>query len=329
MKNNNTLWNFMPSVGYPTLTLKNACLKTTSRRKKNRKTQTIEKAITTTKQRSSKEDMDTLVNIGQHSKTDVLGIEYRCLTERLSFIHVHKSGGSSLHNAFNGASRNTNATIVRHKFWQPATGPGTQSSSTVRPPRNSIGSTTEQFTLESLHRATKYPQREFGPAQHVIFAVVRDPTERFISSIGQATGGVGSGGNHIGPVLKKACLKSTSAETLHCMAKYVKDHGFWIELHFTPQVIDISFTTMWQDIPISIFSFKHLKAVLGHFENHSQMRNGAAKKYRSNDVLQNMTVADYDDETLRIVCEIYEMDVIMQRSLGLEVPRCDPFIPRH
>lgn len=327
MKNNNTLWNFMPSVGFPTLTLKNTCFKSNTRKKKNRKAQTIEKAIVTTKKRSSREDMDTLVHIGQHNKTSPIGIEYRCLTERLSFLHVHKSGGSSLHNAFNGASRGANATIVRHKFWQPPAGPGT---SLPRGPSkaNSISSTTEEFTLDSLHHATKYPQTEFGPAQHVIFAIVRDPTERFISSIGQATGGVGSGGNHIGPILKKACLKETSALTLNCMANYVKDHGFWIELHFTPQVIDISFTTMWQDVPLSIFSFTHLKTVLGYFENHSQMRNGAAEKYRSNDVLKNMTVADYDEDTLRIVCEIYEMDVIMQRSLGLEVPRCDPFIPR-
>lgn len=40
-----------------------------------------------------------------------------------------------------------------------------------------------------------------------------------------------------------------------------------------------------------------------------------------------MSVDDYDEESLRVVCEIYEMDVRMQRSLGIEVPRCDPFIP--
>ena len=157
---------------------------------------------------------------------------------------------------------------------------------------------------------------------------MRDPTERFISSIGQALGATGSTGNHIGPILRKACIKETSKETLKCLAHYVQDHGFWIELHFTPQVVDISFTTMWQDVPIAIFPFKELKTILTYFgRGNVHGRNGSGKGYRSDDVLTNMSVDDYDEESLRVVCEIYEMDVRMQRSLGIEVPRCDPFIP--
>lgn len=41
------------------------------------------------------------------------------------------------------------------------------------------------FTLDALGNATKYPDQRFEANQHVIFAAVRDPTERFISSIGQ------------------------------------------------------------------------------------------------------------------------------------------------
>ena len=45
-------------------------------------------------------------------------------------------------------------------------------------------------------------------------------------------------------------------------------------------------------------------------------------------ILTDMSVDDYDKETLEIVCGIYEMDVIMQRSLGMEVERCDPYVPK-
>ena len=52
-------------------------------------------------------------------------------------------------------------------------------------------------TMASLKHATHYPSSKFEPEDHVMFAVVRDPTERFISSIGQAMGGMGSKRNVI------------------------------------------------------------------------------------------------------------------------------------
>mmetsp|Transcript_30190 Transcript_30190/g.72958 ORF Transcript_30190/g.72958 Transcript_30190/m.72958 type:complete len:459 (+) Transcript_30190:170-1546(+) len=313
MNENGTLWNFMPALGYPTVTLDNACFgksNATEAKRRARKRSNVTK------------DMYTLVDIGEHNKTDALGTSSnRCLTERISFVHVHKTGGTSLRSAVMKAGRNTNASILLHPFWQPAAQERSRSKNKTE---------MKWITLNSLGNATKYPRKEFGANQHVIFAVVRDPVERFISAIGQAWGAKGSQKNRIGPVLKQACLKATPAETLTCMAKYVRDHGFWIELHFAPQAIDISFTTMWQDVPVALFDMKHIKAMLRYFEKDStQLRSSSANEnYRTEDVLKNMTVADYDEETLRIVCEIYEMDVVMRRSLGLEVPRCDPFIPR-
>jgi len=312
-KLNGTLWNFMPAVGFPTVTMNNTCLNVGDG-SMYRDASAVAGRV---------DDKTVLKNIGNHLNDDE-DAQIKCMTERLSFLHVHKAGGSSLHNAFNFVSQSKNAQLVRHKFFSPSTNPGAQPKQmTVQ------GAKMYNFTLKSLLHATKYPDEEFAPEQHVIFAAVRDPTERFISSIGQALGAQGSGGNHIGPILKKECIKENSQETLRCLAHYVQDHGFWIELHFTPQVIDISFTTMWQDVPISIFSFKDLKTILDYFGRGSvQVRDGGAKNYRSDPVLTNMTVADYDEDSLRVVCEIYEMDVRMQRSLGMEVPRCDPFIPR-
>ena len=179
------------------------------------------------------------------------------------------------------------------------------------------------FVMKSLKKATTYPSDHFKAQDHVLLAVVRDPTERFISSIGQAMGGKGSKRNLIGPILQKTCIKSTSADTLKCMAKYVRDHGHWIELHFAPQAIDIAFTVMAQDVPIALFSFKNLQNLidyLGSGDAESKQRD------RPHPVLNSMSVQDYDEESMRIVCQIYQMDVIMQRDLGMEVPNCDPYI---
>jgi len=300
MKRNGTLWLHMPSVGFPTLTLDSTCI--------DMNKHTLDASSTTPAKLNT-----VLKNIGQQNSKD----GQHCLTERISLLPVHKAGCSSLRKVFDFLEE-SNAQRIRHKFFANKHG---QTNAAQR-------ETDEAFALGSLAKATKYPDKEFAPEQHVLFAIVRDPTERFISSIGQALGATGSKSNLIGPILKKECLKETASKTLKCLAHYVKDHGFWIELHFTPQVIDISFTTLWQDVPISVFPFKDLTTVMEYLgKGDIWERHGSAENYRSNSLLSNMSVDDYDEETLQIVCEIYEIDVRMQRSLGFQVPRCDPFIP--
>ena len=97
--------------------------------------------------------------------------------EHLSFIHVHKSGGSSLHDAFNTLSSNHKASLTRHRWWSPG---GIQDSRM------------QEKTRSDLKHAITYPSSlPFATDDHVIFAVVRNPVERFISSIGQAFGTYG------------------------------------------------------------------------------------------------------------------------------------------
>eukprot|EP00550_Attheya_septentrionalis_P007595 CAMPEP_0198297392 /NCGR_PEP_ID=MMETSP1449-20131203/36789_1 /TAXON_ID=420275 /ORGANISM="Attheya septentrionalis, Strain CCMP2084" /LENGTH=412 /DNA_ID=CAMNT_0043998311 /DNA_START=210 /DNA_END=1445 /DNA_ORIENTATION=- len=288
-KNNGTLWLNMPSIGFPTFKFEST-LKTPD---------------------------------------SMNGTSF--LDETISFVHVHKAGGTTLHNAYTLLSKLTKRPVIRHRWFMPGR--------RVRRIRKSNSSKSEEElmwgvektvtkidTHESsmfLSNATVYPEDGlFEGDQHVLFAVVRDPVERFISSIGQAMGGSGSQTNQVSQWFQRRCIKESSQETLRCCIDYVKEHGWWFELHFTPQVLDISFSTMWMDIPVALFPFRHLPDILQHFgtpQTHS--RDGSAKSYRPHPVLTNMTMTDYDDAMLRDVCTIYEMDVVMQRSLGMEVPK--------
>jgi len=49
-------------------------------------------------------------------------------------------------------------------------------------------------------------------------------------------------------------------------------------------------------------------------------------EYRPDPILVNMTPKDFDRETLRIVCELYEVDVVLLRSIGRDVPSCAEFV---
>lgn len=140
-------------------------------------------------------------------------------------------------------------------------------------------------------------------------------------------GASGSTNNQISKILTEECLTDDCRETLRCAITYVKTHGFWIELHFTPQILDIAFSTMYLDVPVAIFPFQELTNVLTYFgvpDVHA--RNGAGEKYRPHKTLTDMSVEDYDGDMIRDVCEIYAMDVVMQRGLGYNVSYCDEFV---
>ncbi len=317
---NATLWTFMPKVGFPTLSMRESCLTSEGKHyvvhNDDGDDEDEDEDLYSSVSSLESIQLQKLRNIGLHIKED--GV--RCMTERLTFLHVHKVGGSSLHNAFNYMGQlSKSAYLKRHRFFIPF----------MNPSEVSDYAGIREDARRAISHASKYPAQEFAPEQHVIFALVRDPLERFISSIGQVMGASGSFKNHLASSLKAKCLKSTSSETLRCVAKHVKEHSFWIELHFTPQVMDISFATLYQDVPVSVLPFHDIKIVLEYFGRGKVWdRNGSAKDYRADTVLTEMTVEDYDDETTRIVCDIYEMDVTMLRSLGIEVPMCDPYVPR-
>ena len=70
-------------------------------------------------------------------------------------------------------------------------------------------------TGQFIDGAVKY-KRDWQSHEHTIFAVVRDPVERFISAIGQATGGLGSDSrSEFAHMLSKECLDDLDGDALH------------------------------------------------------------------------------------------------------------------
>lgn len=168
-----------------------------------------------------------------------------------------------------------------------------------------------------------------------MFAFIRDPLERFISSIGQAMGAQGSQSNVVGKVLQSRCINGTvysqnlSRKTIQCCINYIQENGFYFEIHFTPQAVEIAFATQMYHIPVAVFKFEEsYSSVLKEMGANPDVkhRDGDVKGYRPNPVLTGMTSEDYTPELISQICKLYQIDVILHRSLGWDVPRCAGYV---
>lgn len=418
-RHNGTLWRSGPYIAFHTVTLEDFCFvnETISRFDKRRSatkdTTLLHKTLV-----GNGDGKHDVANVS--SSSSPLGQSFprrheRCLKERITFVHMHKAGGTSIMHvlmALNGRplpdlrdimrphrKRKKNPPLKqkqrpgRPKFArpnQPPQRPGrrralaestparsdlraraitaparigpassgsdkdsveARSSSSSPPPRIYFKTYKHHWPnmrprnvaesnvtgVRALTNATRYPSDgRFGPQHTVVFTTVRDPVERFVSSVGQAV----RKNSAAGDTIVKACRISdgdggTNAATaaLRCVAEYLVANGVLVELHFVPMALDLAFSTLYQHVPVAVFhldDLSRLLAYLGRENTRSRVRNAKGTKDRSNvgvmPVFRNATADDLDDLTLEIVCRLYEVDVLLMRTLGFETPRCDRWL---
>jgi len=266
----------------------------------------------------------------------------------ISMTHVHKTGGTSLVMAFSNVqgmgARGTRLTVYMpgklpraptnaKQLKQKAAMSRDRDGGAKRSPyqsKSNIYGPGFQRASKFLDGAVKYRKRdEWGPTDHTLLAVVRDPADRFISAIGQATGAFGSSGNGVAKDLVTECVdgKETSKESLRCFIDLVKTNSTWTEVHFTPMAMEISFATIYKDIPVAVFPFQMVPSLMLELGSNPNMKkkDGHQKGYRKSDILTNMSIDDYDDDMMKSLCEIYKMDAVFFHHLGME-NSCDPHL---
>ena len=69
---------------------------------------------------------------------------------------------------------------------------------------------------------------------------------------------------------------------------------------------------MHKDMPVAVFPFTEVPNLMIEFgaNPNSKKKDGHKKGYRKSEVLTNMAVADYGDDVLLSLCEIYKMNAI-------------------
>ena len=229
----------------------------------------------------------------------------------ISMIHVHKTGGTSMVLAFDDLKR-LGAPMERHvsylqSFMEPKATQAYEKTSTL------------------LNGVVKY-QDIWNQTQHTLIAVIRDPAERFISAIGQAMGAQGSN-TKIASEFRQTCLKSHSAkETLACCIDKLEQDSYWFEVHFTPMVLEISFASLFKDIPIAIFPFSTVPDIMYELDQNPSIKrkDGTIPGFRKDPILTSMSMKDYDSDLLQRLCNLYRMDTLFLHYLGY-TSTCDVY----
>jgi len=194
----------------------------------------------------------------------------------LTVIHVHKAGGTSVKAAIEALLTQQDENYEPWSFFRPG-----RTIPVIRP-RHLFQPWGTEFdrkeAMEVVGTATTYPHPNinningnngggdggWGPTDHMLFAIVRDPLDRFVSAIGQAMGASGSEHNGVAPDFRNLCIRPgrDATSVLRCCAYYVRGRSTFVELHFTPQALIIAFATLFQNVEVALFQFESLPAVL-------------------------------------------------------------------
>jgi hypothetical protein len=269
----------------------------------------------------------------RHIGESSIGDGERNKLQRLSMVHVHKAGGTSIVRAFQ--ENEVQEFMGETKTWTKQLKKGHTSMKARGKMSNAFiiyahGRSQRKDTLgrnaakQFLKNAVKY-QSEWIAAQHTIFVVVRDPVERFISAIGQATANTKT--SPLANQLRDRCLHDKAALTLECFVRLIETNGTLVDLHFTPMVMEIAFATMNIDVPIAVFPFSDLPSILAELgADPNVKRKDGRKNIKYGDIVAlNMTVSDLNQSLLERLCRVYWVDVIFLNHMGYP-SRCDAFL---
>jgi hypothetical protein len=207
-----------------------------------------------------------------------------------------------------------------------------------------VGIATPAFWKEVARRQSVTRQRQ-QRSSDIVFALLRDPVARFLSSLAQTISA---------PMLKKwennlkiknkplrfqvwqPCLNSTSSTSYSMLVRCVidsmkeKEVGYF-DVHVAPQAVFLGGALNGNNVKVAIFSMDHLDAVLDAFGATTRQKNKRESKVYPPDVLNRFGTELLDpakareslsDDMVRDICDLYAVDVDLMRYLGFAVKDC-------
>lgn len=212
-----------------------------------------------------------------------------------TFVHIHKCGGTSVKATMSQLSKKiSGGHITQYKY--------------------SFGGGSAKMKEKNQRIRMEYIEglqtKHYGG---IIFTVVRDPVERFISAVQQVM--------HYNDELRERCLISKSASrTIQCAVDDAREGNFRGDVHLLPMVSH--FRLLDSLSSIAIFPMQALPNLLRHLGSQKHARDRTQESYATSNVLSTMSIKDCTADMLRAICDLYAVDVVFMKSMGFDTPHC-------
>ena len=233
---------------------------------------------------------------------------YNYVPQNISFVHMHKCGGTTVKAAMQDLRRairsepNFQSRIESYRY---SFGGG----SAKQKERNS------KLRLDHIQSIAEAQERQL---LFPVFTLVRDPVDRFLSGVQQVM--------HYNDDFRSKCLKKTAKMTIQCAIEDVTRTSFRRDVHLVPMAMHLRLFDEYDDLKVAVFHLKDIKHVLRYLgatgEAATHTHDRTQEKYATSKVLATMTANDCDEHMLRDICGIYAVDVAMMRSMGYAPTSC-------
>jgi hypothetical protein len=217
------------------------------------------------------------------------------LPPSVSFIHVHKCGGSTIHSVLRQ---------VRDKIHNDRGSLHAQVSTF----KYAIGPTNQKDKEVNAKLRWDHIQ-----SMKLVFSIIRDPVERFFSGLQQIM--------HYHDDFRIQCLRRTSRATIQCALNFLQEPSrrpFLGDVHLLPmavhfRLLDEHRVAVFDDV--ALVSRYFLNGTVWHERDRSNLHTATSN------ILATMGPRDCTPEMMKQICDLYEIDLLLRQSLGWEASR--------
>ena len=184
----------------------------------------------------------------------------------------------------------------------------------------------QQLGQEHFFNTTRRIMADISKAQKEslctmpIFTFLRDPVDRFISSVGQALKL-----NKLHPCSTKS---KDTPELLKCVVDKIKRKGLFLDEHLVPQSFELYYGVMGYDIAIRVLDLSSIGQVLKKLGFSSDHSSGRRRKGQGLVAGFNLSTSLLSPSILNEICSLYDVDVRLLHQTGVTKTRCDRNVGR-
>lgn len=251
------------------------------------------------------------------------------LPYNISYIHIHKNGGSTIREAFYNIINNTSSSECKGIIFE---SPEIREQKITRP---KLVRTTSKIMERLSQNQKKYLSKKkpsttakstttTANVDHVALSFLREPISRFLSSVGETIRQ-----NHIfgcTTLLKSSTYtnNNTAKDTIQCIIKDILSRGTIIETHYTPSAIELYLSDSGNGVYLSLYHMYpylqiFLNDILKYDNSHINLRSATSKAYNG---YFDLSMDDLGYDMVQDICKIYRMDVILLQYIGIPTPYC-------